>query len=34
MNLPDLAIRRPVFIMVVFLIVGLMGGVSFVQPPS
>ena len=33
MNLPDLAIRRPVFIMVVFLIVALMGGVSFVNLP-
>ena len=33
MSLPDLAIRRPVFIIVVFLIVALMGGVSFVHLP-
>ena len=33
MTLPDLAIRRPVFIIVVFLIVALMGGVSFVHLP-
>ncbi|MCZ6767854.1 MAG: efflux RND transporter permease subunit [Acidobacteria bacterium] len=33
MNLPDLAIRRPVFITVVFLIVTLLGGISFLQLP-
>ena len=33
MNLPDLAIRRPVFITVVFLIVTLLGGISFWQLP-
>ena len=33
MNLPDLAIRRPVFITVVFLIVTLLGGISFMQLP-
>ena len=33
MSLPDLAIRRPVFITVVFLIVTLLGGISFMQLP-
>jgi len=33
MNLPELAIRRPVFITVVFLIVTLLGGISFMQLP-
>jgi HAE1 family hydrophobic/amphiphilic exporter-1 len=33
MSLPDLAIRRPVFIVVVFLIVALMGGISFLNLP-
>ena len=33
MNLPDLAIRRPVFITVVFLIITLLGGISFWQLP-
>ena len=33
MSLPDLAIRRPVFIIVVFLIVALLGGVSFINLP-
>ena len=33
MSLPDLAIRRPVFIIVVFLIVALLGGISFVHLP-
>ena len=33
MNLPELAIRRPVFITVVFLIVTLLGAISFMQLP-
>ena len=33
MSLPDIAIRRPVFITVVFLIVTLLGGISFMQLP-
>ena len=33
MNLPDLAIRRPVFITVVFLIVTLLGAISFLRLP-
>ena len=33
MNLPDLAIRRPVFITVIFLIATLLGAMSFVQLP-
>ena len=33
MNLPDLAIRRPVFITVLFLIATLLGAMSFVQLP-
>ncbi len=33
MNLPDLAIRRPVFITVIFLIATLLGAMSFLQLP-
>ena len=33
MNLPDLAIRRPVFITVLFLIATLLGAMSFIQLP-